>query len=140
MVKWPWNNFFKPICHSSHVFNFNSYFSLLNFRIYWKEIDHDVPFWRFLWFCLGKLCENELHYKAGPAKGGEFQNFVFRKIQNMASFDSFECIKIIMLKLNFYDYETLILTRILEQYQITITKRRSLVITLNCNLKTFRCT
>jgi len=40
----------------------------------------------------------------------------------MASFDSFECIEIIVLKSNFYNRDILVLTQILIKYPITITE------------------
>jgi len=48
--------------------------------------------------------------------------FMFCEIRNMASFNSFECIKIITLELNFYNRKIIVLTQILIEYPIMITE------------------
>jgi len=62
-----------------------------------------------------------LTFEINPAKGGQF------RVLHFASFHSFECIKIMALKLNFYNRKILVLTQILIEYPITITECRALV-------------
>jgi len=56
----------------------------------------------------------------------QFHSFMFHEIQNTDSFDSFECIENIALKLNFYNCKILVLARILIKFLITITECRAL--------------
>ncbi len=61
-------------------------------------------------------------------KGRQFCSFMFCKIGNTASFDSFTCIKIITLKLNFYNHKILVSTQILIKHPIMLMKCRALLL------------